>query len=63
MTVTVRWNEGPNPKEFTLVQYLTNPQQAGFTAGAIPSASSSNGTIMNQPPPGSVPGSPLMGGR
>ena len=63
VTVTVKWHEGPNPKEFTLVQYLTNPQQAVFTAGAIPSAGASNGTIMNQPPPGSVPGSPLMGGH
>jgi general secretion pathway protein I len=42
LTVTVKWNEGPNPKELTLVQYVTNPQQAGFTAGAIPSAGASS---------------------
>lgn len=42
LTVTVRWSEGPNPKEFTLIQYVSNPQQAGFTAGAVPSGSASS---------------------
>jgi len=34
LTVTVRWNEGPNARDFTLVQYVTNPQGGGFIAGA-----------------------------
>jgi general secretion pathway protein I len=38
VTVTVKWNEGPNPKELAIVEYVTSPQQAGFTAGAVPSA-------------------------
>jgi general secretion pathway protein I len=42
LTVTVKWNEGPNPKELTFVQYVTNPQQAGFTAGMVPSAGASS---------------------
>jgi general secretion pathway protein I len=58
LTVTVKWHEGPSTKEFELVEYLTNPQQAGLTAGA-PSASASGATIMNQPPPGSTGGSLL----
>ncbi len=30
ITVTVRWKEGPNPQEFVLAQYGTNPQSGGF---------------------------------
>ena len=30
VTVTVRWKEGPNKKDLALVQYVTNPQRAGF---------------------------------
>jgi general secretion pathway protein I len=55
LTVTVRWSEGPNPKEFTLIQYVTNPQQAGFTAGAVPSGSASS----NLAPP-TVPGAGFL---
>jgi general secretion pathway protein I len=61
VTVTVRWNEGPNPKEFALVQYLTNPQQSGMAAGAAPSASASNGTTLNAPPSTGLGASPLSG--
>ncbi|MGO8998908.1 MAG: prepilin-type N-terminal cleavage/methylation domain-containing protein [Polyangiaceae bacterium] len=60
LTVTVRWSEGPNPKEFTLVQYVTNPQQAGFTAGAVPSAGASGGAATLAPPTG--PGGLPLGG-
>jgi general secretion pathway protein I len=38
VTVTVKWHEGPSPKELAIVEYVTSPQQAGFTAGAVPSA-------------------------
>ena len=33
ITVTVRWKEGPNPQEFVLAQYITNPQSGGFMGG------------------------------
>ena len=33
ITVTVRWKEGPNPQEFVLAQFVTNPQSGGFTGG------------------------------
>ena len=35
LTVTVRWKEGSNPKEFSLTQFVTNPQRGGFVSGAI----------------------------
>jgi general secretion pathway protein I len=59
LTVTVKWHEGPNPKEFTLVQYVTNPQQAGFAAGAA-SASASGGSMSN-PLPAGLPGGGISG--
>lgn len=31
VTVKVAWKEGPNDREFNLVQYVTNPQRAGFS--------------------------------
>jgi general secretion pathway protein I len=53
LTVTVKWREGPNPKELTLIQYVTSPQQAGFVAGAVPSGSAAGGGVpLNGPPPG-----------
>ncbi|HLK38127.1 MAG TPA: prepilin-type N-terminal cleavage/methylation domain-containing protein, partial [Polyangiaceae bacterium] len=33
VTVTVRWKEGVADREFTLMQYLTNPLRAGLLAG------------------------------
>ncbi|MBL8609570.1 MAG: type II secretion system protein [Myxococcales bacterium] len=35
VTVTVRWKEGPNKKDLALVQYVTNPQRAGFASGML----------------------------
>jgi general secretion pathway protein I len=59
LTVTVRWHEGPNAKELTFVQYVTNPQQAGFVAGVVPSAASSSNLA---PPTGPAAGAnPLTG--
>jgi general secretion pathway protein I len=58
LTVTVKWNEGPNPKELTLVQYVTNPQQAGFAAGAMPAGSASASSLA---PPSGPAGGPLVG--
>jgi len=42
LTVVVRWKEGSKVKEFTLLQYVTNPSNGGF-GGASPSASASSG--------------------
>jgi general secretion pathway protein I len=33
ITVTVHWKEGPNARDFTLLQYVTNPQKAGLMSG------------------------------
>jgi hypothetical protein len=30
--VVVKWKEGKNDRDFTLVQYITNPSQAGLLA-------------------------------
>ncbi len=57
LTVTVKWREGPNAKELTFVQYVTNPQQAGFTAGAAPSGSATSNLA-----PASGPGGGAFGG-
>jgi general secretion pathway protein I len=34
LTVKVAWKEGPNARDFSLVQYVTSPQRAGFTGQA-----------------------------
>jgi general secretion pathway protein I len=64
VTVTVRWKEGIKPKEFSIVQYLTNPSNGGFgpagDGGAGPASSSSSNanaggplnTVGNQPSTG-----------
>jgi general secretion pathway protein I len=33
VTVTVRWHEGTKPKEFSILQYVTNPSNGGFSSG------------------------------
>lgn len=38
VTVTVRWHEGLKPKEFSIVQYVTNPSNGGFGPAASSSA-------------------------
>lgn len=43
ITVVVRWNEGPMRRDFTLVQYVTNPSRAGLLAGMLDSGISSEG--------------------
>jgi hypothetical protein len=72
LTVTVKWHEGPNPKELAFIQYVTNPQQAGFVAGAIASAGASAGSGATLAPPpltgaaqyqGIAPPNPLGGAR
>lgn len=36
VTVQVKWKEGPNDREVTIVQYVTQPQRGGFIAGTLP---------------------------
>ncbi len=54
LTVTVHWKEGPNPVEFVLGQYVTNPQSGGFTGGLF-------GGDGGVPPTGSPTGGPTTG--
>jgi general secretion pathway protein I len=42
ITVTVRWTEGGKPKEFSILQYVTNPSNGGFGPGADGGAGSSS---------------------
>jgi general secretion pathway protein I len=63
VTVTVKWKEGPNDRELTLVQYLTNPQRGGFVAGVVDPnnpAGAASGASSSGPAPGgpSAPSSP-----
>ena len=34
-TIQVKWKEGPNQRELTIVQYLTQPQRGGFIQGGL----------------------------
>jgi general secretion pathway protein I len=43
ITVTVRWHEGVKPKEFSILQYVTNPSNGGFGPAASASAGSAAG--------------------
>lgn len=61
VTVTVRWSEGPNAKEFTLVQYLTNPQRPLLGDGGMPMMPPAFSGPMPNLPPGTG-GMPLTPG-
>jgi general secretion pathway protein I len=71
LTITVHWKEGPNAKELSLVQYVTNPQRGGFVAGVAPSGSAAPGSSATPPGGGNPFGgsnpfggaSPMGGGR
>ena len=47
LTVSVKWKEGPNERDMTIIQYVTNPQRGGFIAGVAdggsPGTSSTGG--------------------
>lgn len=49
LTVVVRWKEGAKVKEFTLLQYVTNPSNGGLGGGPA-SSSSSGGTTGTSTP-------------
>jgi general secretion pathway protein I len=44
VTVTVRWHEGAKPKEFSILQYITNPNNGGFAPASSASAAASGAT-------------------
>jgi general secretion pathway protein I len=48
LTVTVKWKEGTSPKEFAVVQYITNPQRSGF----VPGLDAGTAPISSTPTPG-----------
>ena len=62
ITVTVHWSEGPKPQEFTIVQFVTNPQRGGFI-GASPSSSAAPGSTLQPAPAGAVPQNVFGGSR
>ena len=53
VTIVVRWKEGPNDRDFTLMQYITNPSQAGLLAGLADAGlggdGGSTGTVSGSP--------------
>jgi general secretion pathway protein I len=49
VTVVVTWKEGKNDRDFTLVQYITNPSQAGLLAGLGDAGAGDGGTTPNTP--------------
>jgi general secretion pathway protein I len=59
LTVTVRWKEGIKNRDFTLVQYVTNPQRGGFISGVVdPNAAGSASPSTPGSPGAASPGSP-----
>ena len=49
LTVTIKWKEGPNARELSIVQYITNPQRSGFLNGVLPSGSAAPGGSSTPP--------------
>jgi general secretion pathway protein I len=43
ITVVIKWNEGHNPRDFTLVQYVTNPSQVSLLAALADSGAFGEG--------------------
>jgi general secretion pathway protein I len=60
ITVTVHWKEGPKGQDFTIVQFVTNPQRGGFV-GASPSSSAAPGNGLAPAPQGATPIIPFGG--
>ncbi|MGZ3451338.1 MAG: type IV pilus modification PilV family protein [Polyangiales bacterium] len=68
VTVDVSWNEGPNVRKVTVVQFVTNPQKGlppidpnmlGGDAGALPGASTGTPTTKGA---GGIPATPTLPG-
>jgi general secretion pathway protein I len=62
VTVTVRWREGAKPKEFSILQYITNPSNGGFgpgpDGGASPASSSSSSSAATATAPANTAAAP-----
>jgi general secretion pathway protein I len=58
ITVTVRWKEGPNKREFLLTQYVTNPSRAGLLAGMADGGAGAEGGLGALPGLGGLLGLP-----
>lgn len=65
VTVTVRWDEGKNARDFTLTQYITNPSRAGLLAAVADAGGFGEGgplpTNTGPAGPGGAAGSPAGG--
>jgi general secretion pathway protein I len=63
ITVTVRWKEGVTPKEFSILQYVTNPTSGGFGPGADGGAGASSPASSSTTPssPATTATSPSVG--
>jgi general secretion pathway protein I len=47
VTVVIRWKEGAADRDFTLVQYITNPSRSGLLAGMLDSGVADGGLPTN----------------
>jgi general secretion pathway protein I len=47
VTVVIRWKEGAADRDFTLVQYITNPSRSGLLAGMLDSGVADGGIPVN----------------
>jgi general secretion pathway protein I len=45
ITVVVRWKEGPNDRDFTLTQYVTNPSKAGLIGAMMDAGAFGDGGL------------------
>jgi general secretion pathway protein I len=57
VTVNVKWKEGKKERELPLVQFVTNPQRAGFAGNAL----MADGGVMDFGAPGAPGGAPGTG--
>ena len=62
ITVVVRWKEGPSSRDFTLVQYVTNPSRTGLLAGMADAGVGADGGIPANVSGATNPSNPLGGG-
>lgn len=58
LTVVVHYKEGTKDKDFTLIQYVTNPQNGGFLAGVDGGTEGGASTSTSTPATTSSPATP-----
>jgi general secretion pathway protein I len=61
ITVVVRWKEGSIDRDFTLMQYVTNPSRAGLLAGLSDAGAFGDGGASTTTPPAASPLLPGVG--